>query len=86
MSNWKRLGNVTKGILREALSSTQDQELSEEELLARLDQIRSKRTPIPQSTSKPAGVAHRDETGADKTVETDEASEKDPHPPTRKPL
>ena len=86
MSNWKRLGNVTKGILREALSSTQDQELSEEELLARLDQIRSKQTPVPQSTSKPTGGAHRDETDADKAVETDEASEKDPHPPTRKPL
>ena len=86
MSSWKRLGNVTKGILREALSSTQDQELSEEELLARLDQIRSKRRPVPQSTSKPTGVAHRDETDADKAVEADEASEKDPNPPTRKPL
>ena len=86
MSNWKRLGNVTKGSLREALSSTQDQELSEEELLARLDQIRSKQTPVPQSISKPTGGAHRDETDADEADEADEASEKDPHPPTRKPL
>ena len=85
MSNWKRLGNVTKGILREALSSTQDQELSEEELLARLDRIRSTRTQAPQSTSKPTDIAHN-ETDTDEADEADEANESAPNPPTRKPL
>ena len=50
MSHWKRLGNVTKGILKEALSNSDDVELTEEELLERLDNI--------EALDHPAQKAH----------------------------
>ena len=81
MSHWKRLGNVTKGILKEALSNSDDVELTEEELLERLDNIRSARSSRPESPSVPQTV-EQDETDEDDEESIDSSSP----PPTRKPL
>ena len=81
MSHWKRLGNVTKGILKEALSNSDDVELTEEELLERLDNIRSARSSRPENTPAPQTV-DQDEDDEDDEESIDSSSP----PPTRKPL
>ena len=83
MSHWKRLGNVTKGILREALSNTEEKELTEEELLARLDQIRTKQTQSPKQSPQ---VPVRDDDDASSSEQNQQVNEPVPNPPTRKPL
>lgn len=83
MSHWKRLGNVTKGILREALSNTEEKELTEEELLARLDQIRTQQA---QSSKQTSQAYVRDVDDGPRSEQDPPVDQTPPTPPTRKPL
>ena len=82
MSHWKRLGNVTKGILKEALSNSDDVELTEEELLERLENIRRARPTPSENIPAPQSIAQDEEDEEDEEEPIDSSST----PPTRKPL
>jgi hypothetical protein len=43
MSNWKRLGNIAKGMLREVITEADGQPLSDDELMAKLENINKTR-------------------------------------------
>ena len=81
MSHWKRLGNVTKGILKEALSNSDDVELTEEELLDRLDRIRSTEADVTSAPPAPRNITEDDIDDNEDSEDTQSAP-----PPTRKPL
>ena len=72
-----------KGHIGEALSNTEEKELTEEELLARLDQIRTQQTPSSKQTSQ---ASVRDVDNGPSSEQDLPVDQTPPTPPTRKPL
>lgn len=84
MSNWKRLGNIAKGMLREVITEADGQPLSDEELMAKLENINETRINEASASKKTDSVPAP-------SIETNDNPSEPEEPPstppvTRKPL